>query len=327
MKSITDKIYSKFPYKTSAKEIQTISDYKNAHKMGNKGTLIKEIIPVQLVQEGGAGTERKISNIEFEGTNYEYYIEKMTPETNDKRRICFMSDSYSYDCLCFMFGTKETGDTTIELQSLLNSSECIKVLNNDKKIKSDDTLMKIFLKFIKNKKFSHIKRIELSDVSKKQCYDIGLELVYLRTMTDGIPYYAKFGFRPKTRGDYENFQANREIFKTSPMILSKDLLEIINSNIKYMHKGTYEIYKKYLHSYIKNHDLIDPKILFSEIVNLADVFFEKKEYTKNKLINNKNLTKEEIRGFCDFASSIYKKVYKYIGYQEYNSSIWVLNLK
>lgn len=42
--------------------------------------------------------------------------------------------------------------------------------------------------------FSICENIQLADASKKQCYNIGLKLIYLRTMTHGIPYYAKFGF-------------------------------------------------------------------------------------------------------------------------------------
>ena len=310
MISITNMIYKKFPYKTSAKEIQTISDYKNKHKMGNKGTLIKEIIPVQfMIQEGG-----KTSKIEMDGEIYEYYTEKITPETNDKRRICFMANTYSYDCLCFLFGTKDSEDTMMEIQSLLNSSECVKVLNHNKKIKSGDTMMKILLKVIKhNKEFEHIKSIELSDVSKKQCYDIGLELIYLRTMTYGIPYYAKFGFRPKNLDDYDNFKANREKFKLSPTISSKDLFKIINDNKKYMDNGTYEIYKKHIYPHIKILEQIDPKIFFSELIESVDIFLEKKEYEKNNIfVNRRKLNKEEMRGLCDFTRLIYKKVYRYI---------------
>jgi cyclophilin family peptidyl-prolyl cis-trans isomerase len=325
MISVIDVIYKKFPYKTSAKEIQTISDYRNKHKMGHKCTMTREIIPVQfMIQEGG-----KTSKIEMDGETYEYYTEKMTPETNDKRRICFMANTYSYSCLCFMFGTKDSGDTMMEIQSLLNSSECVKVLNHNKKIKSGDTLMKILLKVIKhNKEFEHIKTIELSDVSKKQCYDIGLELLYLRTMTHGIPYYAKFGFRPKNLKDYEKFQANRENFKSSQKISSKDLLSIINDNKKYMKKETYFTYKKFIYPYIIMNKLIDPKIFFSELVDLIDISLEKKEYEKKNLfLDKKKLNKEEMIGLCDFASLIYKDVYRSIGYQEYNSSIWVLKLK
>ena len=47
----------------------------------------------------------------------------------------------------------------------------------------------------------------------EKCYDISLKLVYLRTMTDGIPYYARFGFRPVLQTDYDIFKYNRTNYK------------------------------------------------------------------------------------------------------------------
>jgi hypothetical protein len=49
--------------------------------------------------------------------------------------------------------------------------------DNNKKIKAGDTMIQILLKTLEiNKKFAHIKKLELSDTSKKSCYDVGIEL-------------------------------------------------------------------------------------------------------------------------------------------------------
>jgi hypothetical protein len=94
--------------------------------------------------------------------------------------------------------------------------------------------MQIILELVRNKQqFSHIDKIELADSSQKQCYDIGLKLIYLRTMTHGIPYYAKFGFRPMLKTDYEDvFVHNRNNFKLNKTMTRDELLNIIKKKKK-----------------------------------------------------------------------------------------------
>jgi hypothetical protein len=80
--------------------------------------------------------------------------------------------------------------------------------------------------------------------------------------------------------------------------------------------------------YILENKEIDPKIFFMELIDLIDFSSGKKDiindniFMKNKKINNKNA----MRGICDFVNSIYKNIYKYLGYEEYFCKIWILHL-
>ena len=246
--SITNMIFNKILYHCNADTRQNIFDYMNNHNIGNKGEHTKSIKQVFFKSQIGGKTYEIELN---DNLKYEFYIDEIIPETNIYRRMCFMSNSYSYDCLCVLFGNKTSGDDTMRIESLLSSDECVIVSSyifftfkskknnmnmttnsstqifnskklcgdyeckdSDKKIKAGDTMIQILLKTLEiNKKFAHIKKLELSDTSKKSCYDIGIELVYLKTITHGIPYYAKFGFRPKNENDCKVFRKNREIFK------------------------------------------------------------------------------------------------------------------
>lgn len=324
--SITNMIFNKILYHCNADTRQNIFDYMNIHNIGNKGEHMKSIKQIFFKSQIGGKTYEIELN---DNLKYEFYIDGIIPETNTHRRMCFMSNSYSYDCLCVLFGNKTSGDDAMRIESLLSSNECVKCENGNKKIKAGDIMIQILLKTLEiNKKFEHIKKFELSDTSKKSCYDIGIELVYLKTITHGIPYYAKFGFRPKNENDCKIFRKNREIFKLNKKILNTEFIKIINKSKVNMNDGTYEIYKRYIKKYILENEEIYAKLFFMEIINLIDLSIGKKDIIKDNIfIRDKQIDdKDAMKGICDFVNSIYKNVYKYLGYGEYFTKIWILYL-
>jgi len=174
MISLTSLIYDKIKFNHNAETRQNIFDYKNFHKIGNKGKIIhyKKNINFKSLIGGNNTYEIELDD----NIKYEFYMDEIIPETNELRRMCFLSNSLSYDCLCVLFGTKKSGDSNMRIESVLSSNECVKCKDETKKIKPGDILIQILLKIIKtNPKFSHIKKIELADTSKKSCYDIGIE--------------------------------------------------------------------------------------------------------------------------------------------------------
>ncbi len=290
------------------------------HKIGNKGVITHETIEIKLKSMiGGNMYEIKLDD----DLKYEFYIDEIIPETNELRRMCFMSNSLSYDCACMLFGTKRSGDSVMRIESILESED------TTKKINPGNILIQILLKVIKtNPKFAHIKSIELADTSKKSCYDIGIELIYLRTITKGIPYYAKFGFRPDKKRDCEIFKFNRENYKLNKMLMREELLKIIEESKKKFKKETYKVYEKYIEPYILKNEKINPVIFFTEIIDIVDISLGKKDmikdniFTGNKIIKNKNV----MESMCDFLNSICKSVYENLGYKEYHSRIWKIEL-
>ena len=76
-------------------------------------------------------------------------------------------------------------------------------------------------------------------------------------------------------------------------------------------------YKEYIKPYLKKNEIVDTSIFMKSLVNL--VFKDQKE--------NMKITDEKRKIICGFISKIYKKLYTKIGYEEYNSNIWTLNLK
>lgn len=185
--------------------------------------------------------------------------------------------------------------------------------------------MQIILKLVNNDPdFSHIDTIELADSSQKKCYVIGLKLTYLRTMTYGIPYYAKFGFRPLLKTDYENvFVYNRNNFKLNKTMTKDELLNVIKKNKKDMRAKTFETYEKYIKKGISNNEKLNPVLFISETIKIIDNSISENKNNKIKIIEDK----KELSGLCDFISNIYIDIYNSLGYKKYKENLWVLKIK
>ena len=299
-------------YQTIHNFYMNISD----HKIGAKGILTTQRGKFTLKNNIlYGGKEKKIETIE--GTQYEYIIDDIIPHTTETKMISFINiDGLNENCAVLISDNKNDGSKVI-LNGIMNDEDCIKCLDPTKKYKTGNILMQIIIKYIKkSEKLSHIKRIELQDVSIKRCFNIGIRLIYLKMMTDGETYYSKFGFKPKKvdedeeMTDYKIFKYNKKIFKTNRNLTNIEIIDVINNSK--LKKDSTLFYEKVLKLHLKENTIIDTSMFMKKIVNLA---FDEK------------ISVEQRKAICNFIHSIYKNLYIKIGYKKYENDLWILNLK
>lgn len=226
-KYIRDKLfYTKYgKIKTNEKSMRTIYDFIHKYNISNEGY-------IDIIDKGKIHLKKQIGviqNIKLKDNKiYNYNVERYSSKNNKEHYICFVNmEEISHNCLCFTYSSKHTNLTLNDINS---SEDCVQCNDKKHKFKIGDILMQIFLQFIKcNKKFSHVKTIELQDNSTKKCYGYGILLKYLRTITNGIPYYAKFGFRPLNNIDIKTFQYNRELYKKDITLETNDIIKIFDT--------------------------------------------------------------------------------------------------
>jgi len=306
--SIIKTVYKKFSY-INSEVIQNILNHLNFNNYTGKGILTRKTYPIHLLEQvGGVKKEIKLKD----GYTYEYHIDEIIPIDSKNNRLCFVNIDESQDyCGCLLYNTKKSGKTILRIEGIFNGEDCIKCVDKKHKYKVGNILIQIIIELVKSsKEFSHITEIELSDTSIKKYNGLGLGLKYLRTITNGEPYYAKYGFRPNSEYDIDIFRFNRSNYRLNKKILNNELFEIITD--AKLDKQTNEVYKKYLYNYIKSNNEIDPKIYLTELINL---------------INYKNITENEKKYIWNFVYSIYQNLYNKLGYKNYRDKIWILKFK
>ena len=191
--SITKTVLNKFNYYSNPELTQNIFNYLHWNKINSKGIIKRTTNKINLFNQIG-GAIRQITL--KDGKTYEYHLDEITPVDDEYNRLCFLNvDETSDYCACLLYNTKKSSKTTLRIEGIFNGEDCIECLDKKHKYKVGNILMLIILELVKTHKiFSHITEIELSDTSIIKCYDIGLQLKYLKTITDGIPFYAKYGF-------------------------------------------------------------------------------------------------------------------------------------
>lgn len=295
--------------------------YMEKYNIGNIGILTKTKHKIKFKNQiGGEAYEIELKD----GNTFYYNINDVEPIGKSKYKMLFMTFDGINECACLTFGKKESNNAVLRIDGIKSFDDCILCKDKEHKFKSGDILMQIILELVKNNpEFTHIKQIELADSSQKKCYDIGLKLIYLRTITHGIPYYAKFGFRPMLKTDYKDvFVHNRNNFKLNKMMTKNELLNIIKKKKINMTENTFEIYEKYLKKHILNNEIINPVILILQTIKIVDNSIVENKNQKIKIIECKN----DLRGLCDFISNIYIDIYKFLGYKMYEENLWVLNI-
>lgn len=308
--SIAKTVYSKFKGIHYSEETQNIFEliYRNGIK--SKGILTQT--KGKLSFKSQIGGDKKLIKLE-NGKTYEYHIDTIVPYDDTKTQISFMNLTETHDnCVFLFFDNNESEDNTLYIQAIMNQDDCIKSEDKNDVYKVGDILMQIIIQLVKkDKSLSHIKQIELSDTSKKMCYNIGIELLYLRTITHGIPFYAKYGFIPEYDIDRDTFRYNRNNFKLNKTITNDELFKIIEKVKINKNKKTNNVYKKYFYNYIKNTNIINPKILLTDMI---------------KVMNNTNDVSEK-KEICNIVDSIYKNIYRILGYEDYRKKIWILKIR
>ena len=292
--SILKTVYNKFNH-INSELIQNIRNHLNFNNYAGKGILTRKSYPIHLLQQIG-GTKREIKL--KDGYKYEYHIDEIIPIDDKNNRICFFNIEESHDnCACLLYNTKKSDNTILRIEGIFNEKDCIKCIDKTHKYKIGRILMQIIIKLVKSsKEFSHITEIELSDTSIKKYNGFGLQLKYLRTITHGEPYYAKYGFRPQNKLDYKTYKYNRELHKKDIYIKSSIIKDIFKLSKEYK-KNVYTVYKKYIESNLTKTIDINPAILLMILIELENM----------KL--SFELSNEEKRRICELVNFAIKKIY------------------
>lgn len=335
--SITHFIYDKIHYSNEPVIYEILDLIFDNNKSKSGGYLVSKFKEKLHFYNQYGGTSSSLHHITLkDNKTYEYHISKIIPFENNKKQIHFLNIDEDYDdCAFLIFDNDKNTRGLLKIQGIfgreyINFIGCIKSIDENHKYKTGDILMQIILNLVHTRKpFRHIKQIQLSDKSKKKCYDLSLELKFLRTITHGKPYYAKFGFRPLNEYDYNIYKKNYKNFKLDKTISNTQLKNIIDSKITLMTKDAYKIYLKYFSNYVESNCSIDPKLFLSSIITLLDTSIipniQEKDIKNNIFVGKKLLQrKNEMSLVAKFVSSIYKDIYHELGYLDYAESIWTL---
>ena len=311
----------------------------------SKGIIIsKKSYNINLVYQSGG----HISYAELNGATYEYNVSKIKLIDNYQKSINFMTidDKYDY-CATLIYDNPEFGSNMI-LEGLFNGDDCIKCLTSGIEYKVGDILMQIILKITKeNPKFSHIKTITLRDNSIMSNGDNSVELIYLRTITHGIPFYAKYGFRPKIEliekneekenkdaknilNDYDIFKFNRNLFNKKPILTKEQVDKLIKNKLTsdeeemFIKDFSYKInkFKKIKASELLNL-IVEKYKLYKKTLKNND---ENNQEDNLNLKNENKLINKNLQIVFNIILKIYKKIYKLCGYKEYVNKIWILQI-
>ena len=248
-----------------------------------------------------------ISNIQYGGKQYsttiddlkikfDYYINETDDntiiyisDTNDKTglKYCAMLTYSNQDIL--NIGLIETPIRCINIQTI-NKSESKDIINN--KLKYGDLMMKAIINFSKDNGF---KKIHLDDISRFNCIDSKKELSYsllhVHILTDGYPWYYKYGFKFIFQKDHQKIKSNKKIIQNK---LTKDLG--FDTLITFI--------------YDKAQDIISIEI----IGHILKLYTKYKDEPLNKFL------KKFTRSYCDIMSYIYMDIYHYFDLESFDTN-------
>ena len=248
-----------------------------------------------------------------------FNIDIIKPKDKLNKRIYFINLNDNNDNCIFLYfdinNNNNNNNNLLEMQLKMKEEDYIASEDNKHKYKVIDLLIKLTLKMIKkSEEFSHIKEIKISDYSTIKCCKDGfyykqLDLSCIRTITKGIPFYAKYGFLPECRYEYNCFRHNKRNYKLNKMITNEQLFNILEETKKYLKKNNF--YNNFFIKFIENNEIINPKEL---LINLIKNIY---------LINEVNEKKEIYYVIC----YIYNEIYELLGYKRYNNNKWILKIR
>ncbi len=124
--------------------------------------------------------------------------------------------------------------------------------------------------------------ITLEDNSKKYFLGYSIELIYYRTIAQGIPYYTKFGFKYITPLKVRNNETN---WNTKPIITKSKIIKLFDNNIDKDIKDSNDIinvFNKIVDKYTDNIIVSDFVIkLFDKAVKKEKDILEKRNIKNN----------------------------------------------
>ena len=162
--------------------------------------------------------------INLNDNTYYYRVERYSPDGDKLFRIIdfiTLEDEYkTIDCGLIQIDKKTN---TANIASLGSDPNCV-ISKNNNKFKYGDILFQIMIEICKRE---NINKIYLTDSSNIKCNNHKLNLNFLKTITQGIPHYYKYGFRPTSEIGKNIVESNLKLFLTNPKIDKRQLLKII----------------------------------------------------------------------------------------------------
>ena len=271
-----------------------------------------KILPLELINdnlinsnlEGGKkyDLELKINNQKYQ-VHIDQYSDTLDKNVKIINFIKFNAEldergEYKEDdhCGILIFDKQQE---TATIQSINNYTECIKCIESAKPFKVGDVLMQIMMIVSLRK---NIKKIFLTDNSYLMCANSKIALIHLRTITQGMPFYTKYGFIPTYEDEYKIFRDNKKIFQKKPSLTKEEII-----NLLYYRKFD-EKRNKNIIDYINN--ILIPRLKKN---NLVSEFI-------NNIINDRK------KEGCTILNNIYMKIYDKIGYTVYDNRHFELDL-
>ena len=179
--------------------------------------------------------------------------------------------------------------------------------------------MQIILKYVYTKEqFLHINTINLTDNSGIKFGDRQLQLLYLRTIMHGMPYYGKYGFEPIDVSDKKNFLFNKIKFTQKP-ILTKEYLNLFSTN--YLDSNEEKILNDFVNMELSIRKVIYVNKLFILLVSRFKIY---QKALDNTIDQEYKITLEKTTTIFNLLRKMYKRIFNYVGYKPYNHTAWIL---
>ena len=264
-------------------------DFQIINKSKNKKLIFK-------YQDGG-----KIKSYNFENNNYYYNVEyaKSTKDNSINEVYLITINNGTTGCGLILIDNKTH---YANIQSVADYSDCIKCDNPNIKYKVGAIMMQIMIEECKK---LNVKKITLEDNSKKYFSGSSIELIYYRTMAQGIPYYSKFGFKHTTPLKVRNNQNN---WLTNPTITKNKIKKIFDKDIEDNEENS-----KIIKLFYKIVDKYTDNIIVSNfVINLFDKAVIKEKYISEK--RNLKLVNNKINLYAKILFLILKDLYIESGY-------------
>ena len=255
--------------------------------------VMKRTEPVKILQKGGV-----IEQFEIDGHHNDVDIQRIITEDKYGRILhIYISSPVNIDNRCAVMFID--GDTNIaHLNSLNVHDNCIveKVITDPVgmeltvKKRIGTKLIRIMVQICEKEK---VKRIELTDNSYVTCDGGGtMQLKYLHTLTQGVPWYYKFGFVPIDDKNKEIMEYNYNKMRnyvTNELNIKDILKNSVNIRVEEIPKAR-------------------------EIIRIFDDNRNEKLYdTIQKVTKNSR--------YCNVFSKIFEEVYCGLKLKKYNGSL------
>ncbi len=284
-------------FKKIIKNKEVVADYVDLAYDDYPNNMIKSFEQIKTISKQlktQIGGERK--NITLNGNIFtvDMVVQKAIKGEDDYEIYYYNLDNESITC-----GVIQINEKTKKafITGLSNFQGCLMCDDKKFKYKTGEMLMQLMLQLCVKKKIISIKTTDNSKIDCKGLND-KFELIYLRTMTHGEPYYIKFGFVPYNVEDQKIYDVNKKIFNTATVNTQK-ITAILN--------------------FFKNENNVN--------LNENKIKMIVKSLNKHPHIELYKFINYMFDNYPIFLRKIYKDIYNEFGYKSYSSKVFVKRIK